>query len=51
MLERGVGVTVHSTGQTPIQPGTQIPLALDTSEAHLFDGDGQSLRRVAASRG
>jgi multiple sugar transport system ATP-binding protein len=41
----GSRVSVHSPGQTPIEPGTEIALAVDTSDAHVFDADGRSLRR------
>ncbi|MDE3080527.1 MAG: sn-glycerol-3-phosphate ABC transporter ATP-binding protein UgpC [Paracoccaceae bacterium] len=35
----GTAVTVHSPGQTRIEPGTQIALALDADDAHLFSTD------------
>lgn len=41
----GTAVTVHSPGQTQVEPGTEISLALDTAGAHLFDENGLSLRR------
>ena len=42
----GTAVTVHSAGQTAIEPGTKIALSLDAAEAHLFATDStQSLLR------
>ncbi len=41
----GTRVTVHSPGQSPIEPGTRIALGIDAAAAHVFDEAGQSLRQ------
>ncbi|WP_127900316.1 ABC transporter ATP-binding protein [Solirhodobacter olei] len=41
----GSAITVHSPGQTGVEPGTEIALSPDMAEAHVFDADGRSLRR------
>lgn len=42
----GTPVTVHCAGQTTVEPGADIPLALDTGEVHLFSAkSGRSLRK------
>jgi multiple sugar transport system ATP-binding protein len=42
----GTAVTVHSTGQTAIEPGGEVTLAIDPAEAHLFSAKTtRSLRK------
>lgn len=38
-MPNGDAVTVHSPGQTEIEPGSQIALTIDTSQVHLFSTD------------
>ena len=46
----GTAVTVHCAGQTPVEPGADIPLALDGGEVHLFSAkSGRSLRKEIRS--
>lgn len=46
----GTAVTVHSAGQTGVEPGTDIPLALDAGGVHLFSAkSGRSLRKDTLS--
>ncbi|MBI1219411.1 MAG: sn-glycerol-3-phosphate ABC transporter ATP-binding protein UgpC [Rhodobacteraceae bacterium] len=46
----GTAVTVHSPGQTAIEPGGAVTLAIDPAEAHLFSAKtSKSLRKGAAS--